>query len=211
MSLPLHLALLTILPAPRLEAVRAVGAVRSDEELVHAALAGERAAQAALYDRHAAAVLGRVTRLLGQRAEAEDVTQEAFVTALGSLARLREPAQFAAWLTQIAVRLVHRRFRRQRLLRRLGFGASVRDASLELLATDADPEIQAQLSRVDQVVRGLDAAHRLAWLLRAVEGCPLAEVAEQCGCSLATAKRRVARAHEQVRAVVAMGPLEELL
>ena len=40
---------------------------------------------------------------------------------------------------------------------------------------------------------------RLAWMLRYVEGCELTEVADQCGCSLATVKRRITRADDELR------------
>jgi len=39
---------------------------------------------------------------------------------------------------------------------------------------------------------------RIAWTLRNLDGMPLADVADACGCSLATAKRRIAAAHELI-------------
>jgi RNA polymerase sigma-70 factor (ECF subfamily) len=41
--------------------------------------------------------------------------------------------------------------------------------------------------------------HRVAWTLRYVEGEKLERVAEHCGCSLATAKRRIAAAHAKIQ------------
>jgi RNA polymerase sigma-70 factor, ECF subfamily len=53
---------------------------------------------------------------------------------------------------------------------------------------------RAELALVDRLLRGMKPALRLAWMLRRVEGLELDEVALLCGCSLATAKRRIAEA-----------------
>jgi RNA polymerase sigma-70 factor (ECF subfamily) len=62
------------------------------------------------------------------------------------------------------------------------------------------PERRALLSRVYQVLDGMDVDQRLAWSLRYVEGEKLEQVAEHCGCSLATAKRRISAAHARIQA-----------
>lgn len=172
-----------------------------DARDVQGVLRGERLAKERLYSRHVDRLLGRTTRLLGQRAEAEDVTHDAFVLAFADLAKLREPTRFGSWLLQIAVRLVHRRFRRRKLLRRLGFQQDAEDAVLTALARDGDPEVAHLLARVDEVLSKLTPELRIAWMLRLVEGCSLAEVAEQCACSLATVKRRIALAQTRVEEV----------
>ena len=61
------------------------------------------------------------------------------------------------------------------------------------------PERRALLSRVYQVLDRIPVEQRLAWSLRYVEGEKLERVAEQCGCSLATAKRRIAAAHARIQ------------
>ena len=57
---------------------------------------------------------------------------------------------------------------------------------------------RADLAALGELVARLSADDRIAWLLRYVSGCSLDEVAEQCRCSLATAKRRVALADEAI-------------
>ncbi|MDX2053884.1 MAG: RNA polymerase sigma factor [Polyangiaceae bacterium] len=174
-------------------------------QLVEAGLHGDPFALRELYDRHAKAVLARALRLLGRSADAEDVTQEAFLEAFRDLKQLQAPERFGAFLMGILTHRIYRRFRRQRLLSRLGFlEKGERDASLEKLGAGAGQETLLQLSRADTVLRTIAPELRLAWMLRMVEGCELAEVAALGHCSLATAKRRVARAHERVRAVLDM-------
>lgn len=131
---------------------------------------------------------------MSRSGEAEDILQESFIAAFRDLEQLTCETRVGAWLTGIAVHLVHRRFRKRRLLRRLGLDRGVDDASLEALSRSASQEALTELRRVDQVLKALAPDLRLAWMLRAVEGCDLAEVADQCGCSVATAKRRISAA-----------------
>jgi RNA polymerase sigma-70 factor (ECF subfamily) len=179
---------------------------KSDGELVKRALAGEQIALQLLYRRHVASVTERVTRLLARTGEAEDVVQDAFVAAFADLGQLSDPARFGAWLMRIAVHQAQRRFRRRRLLARLGLDRGQDDARLEQVAAPAlSAEERVQLSRLDGALAELPVPLRLAWMLRHVEGCELAEVAEQCDCSLATVKRRITRADEQLKARVHAG------
>ncbi len=167
----------------------------SDRDLIERGVGGERAALQVLYRRHVRAVTERVTRLLSRSGEAEDVVQDAFVAAFRDLPQLEDRSRFAAWLMSIAVHQTQRRFRRRRLLARLGLDRGSDDARLEQVADPAlSPEARTELGRLDRALSGLPAELRLAWMLRHVEGCELLETAEQCGCSLATVKRRIARA-----------------
>jgi RNA polymerase sigma-70 factor (ECF subfamily) len=146
-----------------------------------------------LYRRHAGALLAMTTRLSGARVEAEEIVQDTFVTAFERLETLRDPAAVGGWLAQIAVNQVRRRFRKLRLLRFLGLDRGADDATLESLAdTSVSADERAQLALVDRKLRAMKPEVRLAWTLRRVEGLELAEVASLAGCSLATAKRRIA-------------------
>jgi RNA polymerase sigma-70 factor (ECF subfamily) len=173
----------------------------SDAQLVARAIEGDRWGREMLYRRHAAYLLAIAARLLGNRGDGEEVVQDTFVTAFEQLGTLREPAALRGWLAQIAVSLVRRRMRRGRLMRLLGLDRGADDATLAALAapgTHADQ--RAELALIDRAMRGVSANIRIAWMLRMVEGLELAEVASACGCSLATAKRRIAAAEAAVRA-----------
>lgn len=179
---------------------RTAAAPSDDATLVAGVLAGDRAAEEALYRRHAPSVLQLATRLLRSNDDANDVLQDAFVTAFEELAALRERDAFRGWLHRITVRLVHRRFRRRRLLGLIGLDRSSQDVSLESLADDsASPEVRVELRWLDAALARIDDRERIAWMLRHVEGLALEEVAEACDCSLATVKRRVAAAEVVVR------------
>jgi RNA polymerase sigma-70 factor (ECF subfamily) len=85
-------------------------------QLVDKARAGDRAARQRLYRQHVARVFRTVRGVLRSDAEAEDVTQDAMLTALTSLDRYspRSGTRFVAWLTTVALNTARRRFRRQR-------------------------------------------------------------------------------------------------
>lgn len=176
----------------------------SDGVLVDRARDGDRFALDQLVRRHLPAVAGMVGRLLGDAVEAEDVVQDTMASALADLATLREPQAFHAWLLRVAVNKVHRRFRRRKLLRFLGIGGEPESGLADLASEDATQEQHAELVLLDRMLRSLPVAERIAWSLRCVEGLPLDEVAAACGCSLATAKRRIVSADQRIRAHVAI-------
>jgi RNA polymerase sigma-70 factor (ECF subfamily) len=185
---------LRLVALPRLDAL-----VDDESELVAAACAGGTAAQAELFRRHAPQLLPLLKRLLASTADAEDALQDTFVLAFRDLAQLRDASAFGGWLRGIAVHQAHRRFRRRRFWAALGLDRSLADARLADLADPAaGPEVHAELTRLDDVLARLAPRDRVAWMLRYVEGCELGEVAASCGCSLATAKRRIAAAQARV-------------
>ncbi len=89
------------------------GDERTERSIVDAVIGGDRDAFRDLVERESASVVRACYRVLGDRDEAEDAAQEAFVTAYRSLASWRGDGPFGAWLTRIAVRialrLVHQR------------------------------------------------------------------------------------------------------
>lgn len=167
----------------------------TDGQLVALAACDEMGAFEALYRRHAAFALNLAVRLQGNATDVEDIVHDAFLRAHSRLADLRDPAAFRAWLGSIVVRLVRSRLRRRRLMRALGLVDSGEPVDLDAIASpSAGPESRALLAQVYAVLRTMDASDRIAWTLRYVERHRLETVAELSGCSLATVKRRIARA-----------------
>ncbi len=168
-----------------------------DDELVERARGGDAWAQEVLFRRCAPEVARTVERILGRTDDADDVVQETFVIALDELEDLRDPRAFRGWLLQIAVRRTHRRFRRRKLMRALGLDRSAPDRTFAMMAAPGlGPDARAELALIDARIGKLPVSLRTAWVLRRVDGRPLAEVAVACGCSLATAKRWIAKAED---------------
>lgn len=133
-------------------------------------------------------------KILGPDAELHDLVQETYLRAITHLKSLREPRGFANWLKRIAthVALDHLRTRK-------------RQSWLSIVDPLALPEVptpsldETKLLRVRRIYVLLDqlpSDDRAAFSLRWLAEHELAEVAELCGCSLATAKRRIARGQE---------------
>lgn len=174
-----------------------------DEELVARVRAGDRWAEEALFRKHVDYVTALSFRLLRNHEEADDVVQDTFIEALSQLRTLSNPSALRSWLAGIAVHKIHNRFRRQKLRALFGFYYSTHEAALLACAPEgASAEVRTELGLVDDALRLVPDVARAAWVLRHVEGFSLEEVARFCGCSLATAKRRIQRAQQSVAAHV---------
>lgn len=186
----------------RLPAPDADGAARiSDEELATRLARGDRDALGQIYERHAQSLYAMLVRLLGNTGEAEEILQETFVVAFHKAKQLREPAALRGWLVRIAGRDATARLVRRK--RWFSFEASPADVDRTPLASSAaegtSGEMRAELALLDRELAKLPSAERSVWILRYVEGERLEDVAAACGCSLATAKRRLAAADAAVR------------
>jgi RNA polymerase sigma-70 factor (ECF subfamily) len=143
----------------------------------------------AVFRRYAPYVAAVAHRLLGRDAEVDDTVQEVFLVAVRGLSRVRDPSAVKGWLARIAVRSARRRLRLRRL--RGLFGVHDPSAYNAVVDQQASPEQRALLERVYRVLDAVPADQRIAWTLRHIEGEQLEAVADLCGCSLATAKRRI--------------------
>lgn len=149
-----------------------------------------------LFRAHGAYVSRVCHRILGRPDEVEDLVQQTFLDAQRALHRLRHPEAAKAWLLTMAVRLARRHLR----LRRLRQWVRLDDVPTyeEVADRTASPSDRVLLAQIYSVLDGLPVNERLAWTLRQVEGESLDRVALLCGCSLATAKRRVAAAQRAI-------------
>jgi RNA polymerase sigma-70 factor (ECF subfamily) len=144
-----------------------------------------------VYRRYAPYVAATAHRLLGGDQEVDDTVQEVFVIAVRGLKSVRDPEAVKGWLACIAVRVVRRRLRMRRARKFVGLDAPV---ALDPADWAASPEQRTLLLQVYRALEALPANERIAWTLRHLQGERLEDVAAQCGCSLATAKRRIAAA-----------------
>jgi RNA polymerase sigma-70 factor (ECF subfamily) len=192
---------------PRLRVVGGAQERRErDADLVERMRGGNRSAEEACYREYAPQILALTTRLLSRRSDAEDATQDTFILAFENLAQLRDAKALRAWLVSIAVSQARRRLRKRKMLRTLGLHTGADDATLDsLVSPGASAEVKSDLSALHRVLKTLPVEQRIAWVLRYVEGEELTDVAEACGCSLATVKRRIAAADVQVHAEVRLG------
>ena len=182
-------------------------ATMTDAMLVRRVLDGDTAAFTTLVDRHAAACTRFATRMLGNREDAEDATQETFLRAYRSLARYEERQAFRTWLFQILINRCRtaavRRQRRHRMF--LVDDHAVASASVRPAAEASD--LRAELQRV---VDALDADQREAFLLKHVEQLSYDEMAAATGVGVSALKMRVKRACDRMQWMLREGEASDV-
>ena len=171
-------------------------ATMTDAMLVRRVLDGDTAAFTTLVDRHAAPCTRFATRMLGNREDAEDATQETFLRAYRSLARYEERQAFRTWLFQILInRCRTAGVRRQRRHRMFLVDDNAIAAASVRPASDAG-DLRAELQRV---IDALDPDQREAFLLKHVEQLSYDEMAVATGVGVSALKMRVKRACDRMQ------------
>jgi RNA polymerase sigma-70 factor (ECF subfamily) len=154
----------------------------------------------ALYSRYAPYVAAIAMRILGRESEVEDLVQDVFATAVRGLRRRRNHAEVKRWLATVTVR---RSIRRLRLLALWSWMDLDEEPHWDRIAdADVSPDERRLVAQVYRALERLPIRDRVAWVLRHVEGESLQQVADLCGCSLATVKRRIARAQARISATL---------
>jgi RNA polymerase sigma-70 factor (ECF subfamily) len=167
-----------------------MGRVEDLERLAAAAVDGDPLAAAALV-RATQSDVWRLCAALGDRQSADDLTQETYLRAFGSLHRFEGRSSLRTWLLSIARRVCadavrSRRRRRLTLVRE--------DAELEALGAGSDADQVGEGAAVADLLTRLDPDRREAFVLTQLLGLPYAEAAEVAGCPVGTIRSRVARA-----------------
>ena len=164
--------------------------MRTDGQLVAAVLAGQREAYRQLVVRHERSVRALAWAVLHDDHAAEDVAQEAFVTAYEKLRSLRRPDAFAAWVAQIARREAIRLARQhQRGPGRLP------DEPVPARPGDAADDGHALM----QAIASLPRRQRTLVMLTYFEQRTAAQIARIQGCPVGTVTRLLSRARRRLR------------
>lgn len=183
----------------------------NDAELVKRAKAGELLAFEILTNRYEQRVYSLALRMLRHEQDAEDVTQQAFLSALENLQGFREEARFSTWLLRIATHAALKVIRKRKGLETVSLEENTEPGGEQ----DAIPhpeyiadwrqspeqlvprkELQGLL---DEALGNLEEKHRMVFLLRDVEGLSVKETAQALGITEANTKVRLLRARLQLR------------
>jgi len=186
------------------------GDTPTDVELLARIAAGDLDAVAALYDRHAGMLLALSLRIVRDRAEAEDVVHDAFVT-VGERAGQYVPERGAvgAWLVTLVRNLGIDRTRRRDRRGAIARDVLAHDPEAKAAATPADPESElagaSERARVRRALQALPEVQRTTLEIAFFEGLTYAEIAEREGVPLGTIKSRAARALAALREALGEG------
>lgn len=178
---------------------------RSDEEIVRGIRGGNVDLFEILIRRYDQRVYRAARAVLADDAEAEDVTQEAWMRAFRHLDQFAERARFSTWLTKIAIHEAFARIRRAKAGRaRILQPASGEEDRLTLRESSGpDPENRAiggeLRSFLEAAVEALPEAYRVVFVLREVEGLSTLETANSLDVTEEAVKTRLSRARALLR------------
>lgn len=162
-----------------------------------------------LLELHRDRVFNITFRMLGNRAEAEDVAQEVFITVFKTVDQFREQSKFSTWLYRVAVN--HCKNRIKYLARRHDRDRDELDeTSQQANGAIAGPPVRmpqpdralegAQMERLLQEAIGtLDDDHRIVVVLRDIEDLSIEEICDITGLPDGTVKSRLHRARLALR------------
>lgn len=182
----------------------------NERDLVCAAKNGDLDAFEILVKRHERRIYGLARRLTGSEQDAQDVTQQTFLSAVKNLSGFRETAAFSTWLTTIAANAALKVVRKRRGLSTTSLDEATepdQDGQIPHPEYIADwretPDRLVQHAEthklLDDAMAELEPGHRAVFLLRDVEGLSVRDTAKVTGISESNVKVRLLRARMKLR------------
>jgi RNA polymerase sigma-70 factor (ECF subfamily) len=165
----------------------------TDDELVAAAQAGDRAALDTLLRRHIDLIHAVCSRLAGNPADAADATQEALIAVVRGLPRFDRRAAPRTWMYRVATNACLDELRRRGRRPRLGLDDAM--AERPDPAPPLDRSVTDRLTLDDALAR-LPDEFRVAVVLRDVQGMDYAQIAEVLQIPIGTVRSRIARGRQ---------------
>ena len=178
----------------------------SDEALALALQAGCESAFDELVRRHQGRVYAVAYRVTGNREDALDAAQEAFVKAYRKVSSWQPRSGFVPWLLRLTVNQSIDLLRRQKRHRHSPLEdalAQGEGAALQEARTD-DTRTRVEANEIDSRVRRalpvLSTAQRAVFVMRHYEGLPLVDIAQAMGCTVGSVKVHLFRALRKLQA-----------
>lgn len=178
-----------------------------DDAVIARAQAGDSQAFRVVYERHRVDVARLVFRMLGRRADLDDVIQEVFVQVHRSLRDFRGQSKFTTWLHRVTVNVVlmYRRAARSRPVFADEAVPETRfDAAVPLPDEDADR--RERMRAFSRVLAKLPEKKRDVFVLHELEGLPPAEIARIVGAPVLTVRTRLFYARRDIEKLMLEEP-----
>src|SRR6266403_1679355 len=176
----------------------------SERETIRRAQRGDSDAFERIYHAHCRRIYALCLRMAGNSAEAEDLTQEAFLTVLRKIQTFRGDSAFSTWLHRIAVNLVLMRFRKKSLPEtspeNIDETGSNRGGWREELGAP-DLQLAGSIDRVNlqRAMDQLTPSHKLVVELHDIQGYKHKEIAQIMDWSIGNSKAQLHRARRRLR------------
>jgi len=185
----------------------------SEQEAIERAQQGDPECFEALYGLHKRRVYSLCLRMTGNTAEAEDLTQEAFLQLYRKIGTFRGESAFSTWLHRLSVNVVLMR------LRKKGLPEVSLEETLEPQQEDGprkdvrpvDNVLAGSIDRVklQRAVDSLPPGYRIVFILHDVEGYEHNEIAEMMGCSIGNSKSQLHKARLKLRELLKQSKAEK--
>ena len=177
---------------------------RAGCELVKRAQKGDSEAFATLFDAHKMRIYSLCLRMTNNVAEAEDLTQDAFLQVFRKLNTFRGESALSTWLYRIAVNTVLMHFRRKSPCRisldeSHNNSESTKPVRREYGTRDGHLETSVTRIALARAIGELPAGYRVIFLLHEVDGYQHREIAGLLGCSVGTSKSQLHKAKLRIR------------
>ncbi len=177
--------------------------VTNEQTLVLRAQRGDEEAFAALFQLHRRSVYSVCMRMTGDAAEAEDMTQEAFLQVFEKVGTFRGDSAFSSWLYRVAVNTVLMKRRRHKSPPMLSLDApALSDSpSLQHEFGERDPSLSGAIDRITlhRAIQALPGRCRKVFGLYEVHGYQHREIAELLHCSVGSSKSQLRHARLKMR------------
>jgi RNA polymerase sigma-70 factor (ECF subfamily) len=174
----------------------------TDLELVKRAQQGDAEAFAALFHAHKARVYSICVRMTNNTAQAEDLTQDAFLQVFRKLSTFKGNSALSTWLYRIAVNTVLMHFRKKALKQVSLDEPSSHDAKqVRREYGSRDGRLTGSVDRIalTRAIKDLPAGYRRIFLLHEVEGYEHQEIADLLDCSVGNSKSQLHKAKLRIR------------
>lgn len=175
----------------------------SERWLVRRAQKGDERAFAALFELHKKRVYSVCLLMTKDVAEAEDLTQEAFLQVFRTIATFRGDSAFSTWLYRIAVNTVLMKLRRRKSPPPLSLDEPVSpdSPSLRRDVGKADPRLSGVIDRLalQRAIAELPEGCRTIFALHEIDGYQHHEIAQMLECSIGNSKSQLHKAKQKMR------------
>ncbi len=184
-----------------------------DADVLSRAQAGDHHAFAQLYSLHKRRIYSLCLRMVGNVAEAEDLTQEAFLQLHRKIATFRGDSAFSTWLHRLAINVVLMH------LRKKGLSVISLDEAMEPTPEEGpgrsfgtpDLSLTGSIDRLalERAIAELPAGYRLIFVLHDIEGYEHNEIAAMLDCSIGNSKSQLHKARLKLRDAMRTFPRRE--
>jgi RNA polymerase sigma-70 factor (ECF subfamily) len=179
-------------------------------ETIRLAQKGEAAAFESLYQTHNRRVYALCLRMVGNPAEAEDLTQEAFLQTYRKIQTFRGESNFSTWLHRVTVNIVLMKLRRKKYVEVSLEENTERDEDSPSPSSEfgeTDLRLTGSIDRINlqRAIEQLPPGFKSIFILHDIQGYKHHEIGEILGCSAGNSKSQLHKARMRLRALLKRG------